>query len=100
LTGERTIEGFFRTTPRPEQAISRSLAYTEVADARPAQPPTTRYSTLLTLSDSANSLKSRFSIGGPRRIHRLHAQCLDGSDAFGHRPRQPERQISGRLLVL
>src|SRR5450631_54516 len=32
LTGERTIEGFFRTTPGLEQAISRGLAYAEVAD--------------------------------------------------------------------
>jgi isocitrate lyase len=32
LTGERTIEGFFRTTPGLEQAISRGLAYAEYAD--------------------------------------------------------------------
>src|SRR5450755_70341 len=32
LTGERTIEGFFRTTAGLEQAISRGLAYSEVAD--------------------------------------------------------------------
>jgi len=30
----------------------------------------------------------------------LLAQCLDGSDAFGHWARQPERQIGGWLLVL
>jgi len=32
LTGERTIEGFFRTKPGIEQAISRGLAYAEYAD--------------------------------------------------------------------
>jgi isocitrate lyase len=32
LTGERTIEGFYRTTPGLEQAISRGLAYSEYAD--------------------------------------------------------------------
>ena len=32
LTGERTVEGFFRTTPGLEQAISRGLAYAEYAD--------------------------------------------------------------------
>jgi isocitrate lyase len=32
LTGERTIEGFFRTTAGLEQAISRGLAYAEYAD--------------------------------------------------------------------
>ena len=32
LTGERTIEGFFRTRPGLEQAISRGLAYSEFAD--------------------------------------------------------------------
>jgi len=32
LTGERTIEGFFRTMPGLEQAISRGLAYAEYAD--------------------------------------------------------------------
>ncbi len=32
LTGERTVEGFFRTKPGLEQAISRGLAYCEVAD--------------------------------------------------------------------
>jgi isocitrate lyase len=32
LTGERTIEGFYRTKPGLEQAISRGLAYSEVAD--------------------------------------------------------------------
>ena len=32
LTGERTIEGFFRTRPGLEQAISRGLAYSEYAD--------------------------------------------------------------------
>ena len=32
LTGERTVEGFFRTTPGLEQAISRGLAYSEYAD--------------------------------------------------------------------
>jgi isocitrate lyase len=32
LTGERTVEGFFRTTAGLEQAISRGLAYAEVAD--------------------------------------------------------------------
>jgi isocitrate lyase len=32
LTGERTVEGFFRTQPGMEQAISRGLAYAEYAD--------------------------------------------------------------------
>jgi isocitrate lyase len=32
LTGERTIEGFFRTKPGVEQAISRGLAYAPYAD--------------------------------------------------------------------
>ncbi|MGZ5132588.1 MAG: isocitrate lyase, partial [Caldimonas sp.] len=32
LTGERTIEGFYRTTPGLEQAVSRGLAYSEYAD--------------------------------------------------------------------
>ncbi len=32
LTGERTVEGFYRTKPGMEQAISRGLAYSEVAD--------------------------------------------------------------------
>jgi isocitrate lyase len=32
LTGERTVEGFYRTTPGLEQAVSRGLAYSEVAD--------------------------------------------------------------------
>jgi isocitrate lyase len=32
LTGERTVEGFYRTTAGLEQAISRGLAYSEVAD--------------------------------------------------------------------
>ncbi len=32
LTGERTIEGFYRTKPGLEQAISRGLAYSEYAD--------------------------------------------------------------------
>ncbi|MEO7334964.1 MAG: isocitrate lyase [Caldimonas sp.] len=32
LTGERTIEGFFRTRAGLDQAISRGLAYSEVAD--------------------------------------------------------------------
>lgn len=32
LTGERTVEGFFRTKPGIEQAISRAIAYAEVAD--------------------------------------------------------------------
>ncbi|NUZ06260.1 isocitrate lyase [Piscinibacter koreensis] len=32
LTGERTVEGFYRTRPGLEQAISRGLAYSEVAD--------------------------------------------------------------------
>jgi isocitrate lyase len=31
-TGERTVEGFFRTKPGLEQAISRGLAYAPVAD--------------------------------------------------------------------
>lgn len=31
-TGERTVEGFFKTRPGIEQAISRGLAYSEVAD--------------------------------------------------------------------
>ncbi len=32
LTGERTVEGFFRTQPGIEQAISRGLAYAPYAD--------------------------------------------------------------------
>jgi isocitrate lyase len=32
LTGERTVEGFYRTRPGLEQAISRGLAYAAVAD--------------------------------------------------------------------
>ena len=32
MTGERTVEGFYRTRPGLEQAISRGLAYAEVAD--------------------------------------------------------------------
>ena len=32
MTGERTIEGFYRSKPGLEQAISRGLAYSEVAD--------------------------------------------------------------------
>jgi isocitrate lyase len=32
LTGERTVEGFFKTRPGIEQAISRGLAYAEYAD--------------------------------------------------------------------
>ncbi|HEX7440158.1 MAG TPA: isocitrate lyase [Caldimonas sp.] len=32
LTGERTIEGFYRTKPGLDQAISRGLAYSEYAD--------------------------------------------------------------------
>ena len=32
LTGERTIEGFFRTTPGLPQAVSRGLAYAPYAD--------------------------------------------------------------------
>jgi isocitrate lyase len=32
LTGERTIEGFFRTKPGLDQAISRGLAYSDYAD--------------------------------------------------------------------
>jgi isocitrate lyase len=32
LTGERTIEGFYRTKKGFEQAVSRGLAYAEVAD--------------------------------------------------------------------
>ena len=32
LTGERTVEGFYRTKPGLEQAVSRGLAYSEVAD--------------------------------------------------------------------
>ncbi|CAH0446202.1 Isocitrate lyase [Ralstonia syzygii subsp. syzygii] len=31
-TGERTVEGFYRTKPGLQQAISRGLAYAEVAD--------------------------------------------------------------------
>jgi isocitrate lyase len=31
-TGERTVEGFYRTKPGLEQAISRGLAYADVAD--------------------------------------------------------------------
>jgi isocitrate lyase len=32
LTGERTVEGFYRTRPGLEQAVSRGLAYAAVAD--------------------------------------------------------------------
>jgi isocitrate lyase len=32
LTGERTVEGFYRCKPGLEQAVSRGLAYSEVAD--------------------------------------------------------------------
>lgn len=32
ITGERTVEGFFRTTPGIEQAIARGLAYAPYAD--------------------------------------------------------------------
>jgi len=32
MTGERTVEGFYRSKPGIEQAISRGLAYSEVAD--------------------------------------------------------------------
>ncbi len=32
LTGDRTIEGFYRTRPGLDQAVSRGLAYSEVAD--------------------------------------------------------------------
>jgi isocitrate lyase len=32
LTGERTVEGFFKTHPGIDQAISRGLAYAEYAD--------------------------------------------------------------------
>ena len=32
LTGERTVEGCYRTTPGLEQAVSRGLAYSEYAD--------------------------------------------------------------------
>ena len=32
LTGERTIEGFYRTRPGLDQAVSRGLAYSEFAD--------------------------------------------------------------------
>ncbi|HBO76661.1 MAG TPA: isocitrate lyase, partial [Cupriavidus sp.] len=32
LTGERTVEGFFRSKPGIEQSIARALAYAEVAD--------------------------------------------------------------------
>ena len=32
LTGERTIEGFYRTRPGLDQAVSRGLAYAEYAD--------------------------------------------------------------------
>jgi len=32
ITGERTMEGFFRTTPGLEQAVSRGLAYAPYAD--------------------------------------------------------------------
>ncbi|MEO5845609.1 MAG: isocitrate lyase [Caldimonas sp.] len=32
LTGERTVEGFFRTRPGLDQAVSRGLAYSEYAD--------------------------------------------------------------------
>ena len=32
LTGDRTIEGFYRTRPGLDQAVARGLAYSEVAD--------------------------------------------------------------------
>jgi isocitrate lyase len=32
LTGERTVEGFYRTRPGLDQAVSRGLAYSEFAD--------------------------------------------------------------------
>ncbi len=32
MTGERTVEGFYRSKPGLEQAVSRGLAYSEVAD--------------------------------------------------------------------
>ena len=32
MTGERTVEGFYRSKPGLDQAISRGLAYSEVAD--------------------------------------------------------------------
>src|SRR5882757_4490930 len=32
MTGQRTVEGFYRSKPGLEQAISRGLAYSEVAD--------------------------------------------------------------------
>jgi isocitrate lyase len=32
LTGERTVEGFYRTRPGLDQAVARGLAYSEVAD--------------------------------------------------------------------
>jgi isocitrate lyase len=32
LTGDRTVEGFYRTRPGLDQAVSRGLAYSEVAD--------------------------------------------------------------------
>jgi isocitrate lyase len=32
LTGERTVEGFYRSKPGMDQAVSRGLAYCEVAD--------------------------------------------------------------------
>jgi isocitrate lyase len=32
LTGERTVEGFYRTKPGMDQAVSRGLAYSDVAD--------------------------------------------------------------------
>ncbi|HSC62624.1 MAG TPA: isocitrate lyase [Caldimonas sp.] len=32
LTGERTVEGFYRTKPGLDQAVSRGLAYSEYAD--------------------------------------------------------------------
>ena len=32
MTGERTVEGFYRSKPGIEQAVSRGLAYSEVAD--------------------------------------------------------------------
>src|SRR3954451_20719258 len=32
LTGERTVEGFFRTRPGLDQAVARGLAYSEFAD--------------------------------------------------------------------
>jgi hypothetical protein len=43
-------------------------------------------------------LKSRFSIGRFDRRFLLDPQGLDGSNALGHRPGQPEREVARLLL--